>query len=96
MSKQEIKELQDAGKGTDEEFNIFVLDQNGDYRLDFSLLNRYILPRLKIKTIKDDQITFVTRSFRQCEIRDFTRVGYHPDVKNYENYKSRFCPDLNE
>ena len=46
--------MQEKGKGTDEEFNVFTLNEKGNYILDFNLLNRYVLPRLKIKTIKDE------------------------------------------
>ena len=70
------------------------MDEHGDYRLDFSLLNRYILPRLKIKTIAEGQTTFITSSFRQCQIEDFTRVGYKPHQDDHASYLSRICPEF--
>ena len=62
-TNEEIEEMQKFDSGTDKEFKIFSLDENKDYRLDFSLLNRYILPRMKIKTIADGKTSYITTSF---------------------------------
>lgn len=79
-------------------FDIWEVDeQHGDV-LDISKLRNYIEILIDINTIvKNDQESYnrhIYKTFKNCELEDFTSKGYPSDQSFSTKVHSLLCPDL--
>lgn len=84
-------------KAENPEIDIFSDKDSGDednFALDIKKLEDYIVFVVSVRYRKDGKNVFQKSGFKNCEIADFERVGYH--IEDYERqiYESRFCPNL--